>query len=182
MMADLAIYFRFKIDIPLPGENASTVVTQEMLDYLGITQKEAVDEAIKNVSSINPLVYMWMDPSVCCDPFSDPFGFIKTYDDVSQMKNDVMNVISNQKFGYGAAAIAYPEVMEGIRKVIGNFYILPSSINEIIIIAEDMIKDDEHGEDMLRGMIKEVNVNEVSDRDFLSDNLYYYNGEFSIAA
>lgn len=182
MMADLAIYFRFKIDIPLPGENASTVVNQQMLDYLGITEKEAMDEAIKNVSSINPLVYMWMDPSVFFDPFSDPEGFIKTYDDVGQMKSGVMNVVKNQKLGYGAAAIAYPEVMEGIREVIGNFYILPSSINEIIIIAEDMINDDEHGKDMLRGMIREVNKNEVSDSDFLSDNLYYYNGEFSIAA
>ena len=177
LLTDLAIYLRLKMEIP--GQLASAVVDKGVLDFLGLTEKEAFDEALKNVSNINPTIYGYLDP------FAEPTlgcglsSILRTYDKVENMNTDnFMQIVTNKDLYYGAAAIADPEVMEGIRSVIGNFYVLPSSINEIILIPEILGAD----EDMLRSIIREVNATAVSEDDFLSDNLYYYNGELSIAA
>ena len=55
-----------------------------------------------------------------------------------------------------------------------SLYILPSSIHELILIREDFagICVEE-----LKQMVQSVNATEVSDEDFLSDNLYFYNKE-----
>lgn len=55
-----------------------------------------------------------------------------------------------------------------------SLYILPSSIHELILIREDFagicVQE-------LKQMVQSVNATEVSDEDFLSDNLYFYNKE-----
>lgn len=52
-----------------------------------------------------------------------------------------------------------------------DLYILPSSIHELILIREDFPNIDIAN---LKAMVKEVNETEVSESDFLSDNVYYY--------
>ena len=52
-----------------------------------------------------------------------------------------------------------------------NFYILPSSIHEVIIIAESQSpsKDD------LQDMVRDINETQVDAEELLSDTIYYYN-------
>ena len=61
---------------------------------------------------------------------------------------------------------------EKIYEEIGeNYYLLPSSIHEMIIVPESNSPSREH----LNEMITEVNQTQVDEEEFLSDCVYYYN-------
>ncbi len=70
----------------------------------------------------------------------------------------------------GAAGILLcAEMFQGIvgRK---NFYILPSSIHELILVVDNS----EYTMDSLSAMVKEVNERQVTDDEILSDHVYYF--------
>lgn len=81
-----------------------------------------------------------------------------------------MKVLSNRKRLHGAACILYPGVLDKIAGEKGNLFIIPSSIHETILLPDD--KTISAG--VLKGMIHEVNITQVSPDEVLSDSLYYY--------
>lgn len=87
---------------------------------------------------------------------------------------EMMYVVSNPEKVYGATALLDSQTMENISERIGedNFYVLPSSIHEILIIPESLAPSPEE----LSEMVRTVNQKEVSVQDRLSDNAYRYDG------
>lgn len=82
-----------------------------------------------------------------------------------------MKILSNQSRVFGASSILYPEILENLAEERAcNFYIIPSSIHEVILLP-DAGEDDA---DYLRGMIAEVNGTQVEPEEVLSNQLYYY--------
>lgn len=83
-----------------------------------------------------------------------------------------MFVLTNSLRSLGAACILYENVLFHIGNFLKeNYYILPSSIHEVIIIPESQCPD----EDTLNSMILEINETQVEIEDVLSDHVYYYN-------
>ncbi len=83
-------------------------------------------------------------------------------------------VLTNEKKCQGAAAMLYPNILEEMAdKLGGNFYILPSSIHEVILLKE---RGDERAKD-LRSMILEANSTQVATEEVLSDYPYYYDAK-----
>ena len=77
-------------------------------------------------------------------------------------------VVTNFETVRGAAAILITEAMEILWEKIGNFYIIPSSVHELIV-STDVPPED------LRYMVREVNDSEHVDEDeLLSYNIYRY--------
>lgn len=73
----------------------------------------------------------------------------------------------------GAAAIACPEVLKAVQKQIGeDFYILPSSIHETLILPKSQT-DDVEG---LKQMVSSINEQEVEPEDRLTDQVYEFDG------
>ena len=62
---------------------------------------------------------------------------------------------------------------QAAERVGGDFFVLPSSINEILLVPDngDMTAD------ALRDMVKDVNAKEVSPEERLSDNVYHYDSK-----
>ncbi len=83
-----------------------------------------------------------------------------------------MLVLSNATTQNGASALFYPDVLEKIGEQAGqNFFILPSSIHETLIVPDDGRFDYQ----MLESMVKEINAAErVAPEDRLSDSVYHY--------
>lgn len=82
-----------------------------------------------------------------------------------------MLVLSNKKRVYGAACILYPGLLEKLsEKTKTGFYILPSSIHEVILLQDCGDEDVKN----LKNMIEEVNRTQVQPEEFLSDSLYYF--------
>ncbi len=70
----------------------------------------------------------------------------------------------------GASVILYKGLLNTLGEKLGNFYLLPSSIHEILIFPGDP-KD---AESMLE-MVKTVNTEDVREDEILSDNCMWYN-------
>ena len=72
---------------------------------------------------------------------------------------------------YGAGVICYPDFMENAAKQLGgNFYVLPSSIHEVLLLPETGAF---HSPELLQ-MVTEVNAGVVSPEERLADNVYHY--------
>lgn len=74
---------------------------------------------------------------------------------------------------YGAGAIADKRVLENIRKDMGDFVIVPSSVHEVLIMPLKQV-DDLKGLTMI---IREVNRTVISKTEWLSDDAYIFDGE-----
>lgn len=83
---------------------------------------------------------------------------------------EMMYVITNAEKMFGAAALLDPQTMEKISQKIGeeNYYVLPSSIHEVLVIPESLAPAPEE----LSEMVRDVNKTQVSVQDRLSDNVY----------
>ena len=60
------------------------------------------------------------------------------------------------------------------KKIQCNFYILPSSIHEVILLPVENENDDIG---RLKEMVYEVNHTELSEEEILSDSIYMFNRE-----
>ena len=84
---------------------------------------------------------------------------------------ELMYILTNEEKYYGAAVILYPHVLNHIAKVLKkNFYILPSSVHECILVPDQ----GQYSRIELKRMVKEVNDSQVEDEEILSYEIYYY--------
>lgn len=86
---------------------------------------------------------------------------------------DLAFILMNHTGSMGAAVLAYPDTMEKISRLFPDgFYILPSSINEVLIMPKD-------GQDVkqLGEMVRDVNRKAVEKTEVLSDRVYEYDKE-----
>ena len=89
-------------------------------------------------------------------------------------KEEEMYVLSNAVRNYGAAAILYPHRLETIADYLGeSFYVLPSSVHEVIIIP----KSKAPSKCYLSKIVREINGTQVKDEEVLSNCAYYYEKE-----
>lgn len=83
-------------------------------------------------------------------------------------------VVSNSKMVNGASSILYPGVLEELsEKIRTNLYIIPSSVHEVIVMADSGVENPEY----LKDMIYCINRSQLEPQDVLSDSLYYFNRE-----
>jgi hypothetical protein len=92
-----------------------------------------------------------------------------------KMENE-MYVVTNDTNINGAIYMLDNNVLSDLSDKMNSskLIILPSSIHETIVIPyNDAIKD-EHDMEYISHMIEEINVNELSDDEYLSDTPYVY--------
>lgn len=82
-----------------------------------------------------------------------------------------MYIATNSEKFYGAAVILYDGLLASFAQEQGrDLYILPTSTNEMAIVADTGDMDTEG----LREVLRNLNLETTEDKDFLSDNLYRY--------
>ena len=82
-------------------------------------------------------------------------------------------VLTNEHRCEGAAMILSDSICQEIASWMGDFYVLPSSIHETILIPKE-ISSDYRG---LSSMVQEVNESAVEPGDRLSDHVYEYDSK-----
>ena len=88
-----------------------------------------------------------------------------------KLRNNQLYVLTNHRKINGAAVILYPEMLKELsNRFLGGFYIIPSSIHEVIFVPDR----DDIDPSALLNMIIDVNDSQVPKEDILSYNLYYY--------
>ena len=65
----------------------------------------------------------------------------------------------------------YPNLLKTVSEMLnGSFFVLPSSVHEVIVLPDDM----GYSPDMLRDLVETVNTNEVSPAEVLSNSVYRF--------
>jgi len=82
-----------------------------------------------------------------------------------------MYVLTNESRMYGATCILYQDLLRDIAdRFAQDFYILPSSVHEVILVPAE----EEYLEASFNSMIRDVNSSQLTREEILSDHLYYY--------
>lgn len=112
-------------------------------------------------------------PRLCPQLFCSLSDLLEVFEDESYTALNIY-VLTNRSGVNGAAVLLYPQITEIIyEKLGGNYYLLPSSVHEFLIISEERgIKPDE-----LKKIVREVNDTQLEREEFLSDDIYYFNGD-----
>ena len=91
------------------------------------------------------------------------------YENSSGIAN--MWVLSNREWIFGASGLLYPRVLETFAHTHQeSFYIIPSSIHEVILIPRSMTVS----EGYLKEMLQIINESVLTKDRFLADCVYYY--------
>ena len=72
---------------------------------------------------------------------------------------------------HGAGVIAYENFMDqAAERVGGSFFVLPSSLHEVLLVPDNGMMNLQE----LESMVREVNATQVAPQDKLTDNVYHY--------
>ena len=90
-----------------------------------------------------------------------------------EYKDDDVYVLTNKTNLDGANVIASDRILKEVsEKIDSSFYVLPSSRHELILVPDKFNVDPKY----LVQMVREVNLT-LKQKDFLSDDIYYYNAK-----
>ena len=168
-MEDLAVVYRFVMESSEDGR-ASILVTNDLMDRMGVTHEQLRADALENSPEIRPVVIMGMNEVMKEMMGPEVYEMFGIPDDAEEK----MYVATVPDKNSGAGVIAYQDFMDqAAERIGGDFFVIPSSINEILLVPDngDMTAD------ALRDMVQEVNAKEVSPEERLSDNVYHYDSK-----
>lgn len=171
---DLAVCFFYPYEHREIG-SGSILVRNDFLDRWGVS----VQEIWRAAHSNTPRIFR----PECCSMKEMISGIQeeKTQElpEPGQTEGDnFLFVLSNRQRIFGSSVLLYDGWPKKIARCFGkNYYILPSSIHEVILLPDSGQEDPED----LRCLIREVNRTQVEGQEVLSDSLYYYDcGEKNI--
>lgn len=160
---DLAIIYYVLLEVDEYGM-ASMMIRKEHMEMWKVTEEDLYYLACKNTQELLPYEFAPMRTVI-----EELLGF-----EAEENPTEKMYILSNEMRSYGAAALIYPDCLRKIAAEVGeNFFVLPSSVHETIIVAESEAPDKEE----LCSLVEEINETQVEAEEVLSDRAYYYDCE-----
>lgn len=174
------------------GNHATITIHNGMLDLWGIREDELYELADRNTQriysnvefkTINEVMVDMMSENGALQEMKIQFGFPDMKDDeFKKMLVEIMNqecpvplyVLRAVDNTFGASVLMYDNMLFGVHGILGtDFVVLPSSTHEVLVMPwENDLSVSE-----LRSIVKQVNEQEVSQEEQLSDNVYFCNGK-----
>lgn len=162
---DLAIVYYCRTEHTVLGKG-SILIQNDHLKQWDTDADHIHEAAFFNTMRILP--YRIYD---IADILEESFGRPRREEDTRHAQ---MYVLTNSEKYWGAVSIIYGGVLEKIAEKIGkDYFVLPSSIHECMIVPEaDGLKKEE-----LHQMVREINRSCVAQEDILGDSIYHYSME-----
>lgn len=160
-VADLAVTYH----IMLGGNmSLSTPVTDDFVNVWGVNTEELHETAVQNMARLTPGTLSGI--SAIMNSLSGGET------DVLDPADEFVFVITNALRWYGAAAILDEAFMRNVMERVGDdFYVLPSSVHELIIVNRTIATRTKE----MKNMVRTVNSSVVEPEERLSDQIYRYN-------
>lgn len=168
MMLDLAVVFYIEIFQDKNG-NGTIMVQIQLLDmWNGVDSDTLYKLALANTQRkyrgriCNMVTVM---SEIMDEEFANQFFELMLDGDAP------MYVATNIQKWLGAGVVLYDNLLRiFVEHIGGDFYILPSSTHEVLFVPAYVGFDAKS----LKQMVQNVNATEVSEQEFLSNNVYYY--------
>lgn len=160
---DMAVVYYYVVQMTEETSGAM-LIKSEHLELFGITKEELQKTAMKNTKRKFPPVLQGMD---------DVLRKMEIQYGVSVKMNEKnrLFVLSNSIGMYGAVSVMFEEKLKQFAETEEcNFFILPSSVHEVLLLQDDGIMTAEKCAEMVR----EVNATQVAATEVLTDSVYYY--------
>lgn len=172
---DLSIVFYVLLDVTDEG-TASMSVTMDHIKQWNVSKDQLWNDACENVKSLLPAEFFTMNYAIK-EMLRKGMGVQENQDGSENLflresdTRDGMYVLSNNLRNYGASCIAYPHILDVIWGILQkDFYVLPSSVHEVIITP---CQSTVHCSD-LDEMIRDINRTQLEPEEILSDHAYLY--------
>ena len=171
---DLAIVFQCLVSEEMFG-NATIMIHKAHLKLWQTTVEELYERALQNTPKLQRYDIKSMRDvlgEMMLLEEMEGRSTKETEEYLKELPDSVpMYVLSNKSRVQGATCILYPNILKDFAAAIRNdFYILPSSIHEIILLPAEGEEDVE----ALKNMVREVNESQVEREEVLSDSVYYF--------
>lgn len=158
----------FHVMLYKEGEaRASVLVTDRMMEGWGVDLESLYGTALDNTVAQAParicsLISIYSDGE---EPLAPEEVFSEEQD---------LYVLSNPQKWNGAATLLYPGLLQSIADAThSSFYIMPSSIHEVMLAKEGDATDAWE----LQSMVMGSNRYEISPKEILSNQVYFYDGK-----
>ena len=172
---DMSIVYRFVLESNEDGR-ASILVTDQLLESMGVSPEQLHADALRTAPELKPVVIKGMS-----EVMAEMMGM--SAEDLAMMgmptdpADEQMYVATVPDKIHGAGVIAYQNFMDqAAERAGGDFFILPSSIHELLIVPDNgqmSLRD-------LEAMVREVNATQVAPEDKLTDNVYHYDAQAKV--
>ena len=140
----------------------SIAVTNEMADKWGLSPDQVLDKAMNAAEEHTPLRIASL---------IDVLTPMVTFEDAPVSLQDTgLVMLSNRQSFMGAGTLFYPGALDqAAEKMGGSFYILPSSVHEVLLLADD----GNQNRAALESMVETINATEVAPNEVLSNTVYH---------
>ncbi len=169
---DLSITFYVGFDVDEDVGTATIQIDNSHLALWNVTTEELLGIAMQNMTGeMAPHIN---DINSILDEIIDSMGEMgeKTLPKLRCEPVFPIYVLTNKKNLFGAAAIINKGLLASYADRLSmNFYILPSSVHEVILVPAD---ENDKADDFSM-MVRSVNETHVEPEDVLADHAYYYN-------
>lgn len=180
-MEDLAVVYQILFNKNKDHMETITI-SNSLMDRYGITVDELHGQAMQNMGVLQPYSFKSVNDTLIdmfvSDMAAQGMDAESEREAISQMLPDaddiiVPYVLTSDTGINGAAEILNDKVRQEIADKIGDFYVLPSSVHETLIIPKSGDMDSRE----LEQMVCEVNATQVSPEDRLSNHVYEYDAD-----
>ncbi len=193
---DLAIVYYYKMENPGPGKSG-IVVRNSHLDVWGISAEQLHEIALRNTREQTEIQIMTVGLKPGEDGESEETAELGTggspqsgteaekEDEPGKLEFDykllsefepcgrVMYVITNEELYYGAVSIIFDDVLREISsRFRDNYYILPSSVHECILVPEGVLPNT--SAQNFKEIVTCMNSRYVAPEELLADSVYRY--------
>lgn len=182
---DLAVTYHIQIKSSEDGIG-SIAITEAMMDSYGVDTETLHKQALENMERLSPpvikplkeILVEHMLPEFMASSGLSEEEAKKSLETVIPGTDEGAALeiicISNRSGINGAACIVSPEVRQKVADMAGgDYYVLPSSVHEVLAIP----KTEDFNCSVLRDMVTGINSSEVSDEEVLSGSVYEYHAK-----
>lgn len=170
---DLSIIFKYYIQSSDEGILSTTIDQKHADVYLKMNASELFQAALDNSRYLFPIVVTTLyEQYLRSKDESDELEYMEIGNDFSGQN---LLIITNDIAIDGATCILYGDVLQDIStRINDDFYLLPSSVHEMILVPAEFANGSLSGAATLLEMVSEANETAVGISDYLSDSVYYY--------
>lgn len=157
-LMDLAVIFYIILSVDAQ-ESCSVLITNEHLASWKLPISVLYQYASQNTPRLLPPVFV---------PLEEQFPEIFRTEETCPLY-----LLTNEAGVNGASVLLYEQIPKLIAEQLKDqYYLLPSSIHEFLIIPMKEAPEPER----LRAMVREINATQVDAEERLSDDIYYFDG------
>lgn len=161
---DLEIVYYYRMEHESIGKG-SILVQNTHLSYWNVGEEELFRNSMKNTAKLFPYEFLSLQEIIG-----------ESFCSASEIEEHriPMYVLTDSERYFGASVIVYNKVLEEVAERIGSdFYILPSSIHECMIVPALLYVDCRE----LHEMVHEINGACVAEEEILGESVYLYRRE-----